>query len=170
MAPDAGRGCRASRRGGCITEHPVRHSEAFRGSGPRRLTAATATALSAQPDAPTESTLARSVASPQTASTPSTCSRRSATGWDSLTTGPPEAAARLVEAGFAPVAMVDLGRGRKHAVTVTGAERSPHDGTRTTALARLQTIDPRDGPRAGRPRSTSPRASGPSSCGGLPPG
>ena len=45
----------------CITEQPVHHAEPFRDAGPRCLTAATATALSAQPDAPTESTLARSV-------------------------------------------------------------------------------------------------------------
>ena len=134
--------------GTCLAEVSLRAGVVHATPGPRCLTAATATALSAQPDAPTESALARSVRiSPdgidpfdlQQALTP--------LGWDSLVfTGPPEAAARLVEAGFAPVALVDLGRGRKHAVTVTGAERVPAaDGTCTTALARLQTLDPRDG-------------------------
>ncbi len=117
-------------------------------TGPRCLTAATATALSPHPDAPTESALARSVRITPDGIDPFDLQQAlTPLGWDSLVfTGPPEAAARLVEAGFAPVAMVDLGRGRKHAVTVTGAERVPAaDGTCTTALARLQTLDPRDG-------------------------
>ena len=45
-------------------------------------------------------------------------------GWKGLSfTGPPEAAARLVEVGFAAIALVD-GRTGRHAVTVTGRRRS----------------------------------------------
>ena len=45
-------------------------------------------------------------------------------GVDALVfTGPPEAAARLVEAGFAPVAFVNRPGNTRHAVTITGAER-----------------------------------------------
>ena len=46
-------------------------------------------------------------------------------GWGALIfTGPPEAIARLVEAGFGVIAMVTSERGR-HSVAVTGAERLP---------------------------------------------
>lgn len=46
-------------------------------------------------------------------------------GWSALHfTGPPEAIARLVEAGFGVIAMVTSKRGR-HSVAVTGAERLP---------------------------------------------
>ena len=58
-------------------------------------------------------------------------------------TGPPEAAARLVEAGFAPVALVSRSGNARHAVTVTGAERGVDEtGQCTTALKALQVYDP----------------------------
>jgi len=126
---------------------PLRLTER-QAAGPRCLTAATAIALSVQSDAPTEPALARSVRiTPDGIDAFDLQQSLRPMGWDSLVfTGPPEAAARLLEAGFAPVALVDLGSGRKHAVAVTGAARVPNaDGTCSTALARLQTIDPRDG-------------------------
>jgi len=58
-------------------------------------------------------------------------------------TGPPEAAARLVEAGFAPVAFVNRPANTRHAVTVTGAERKmATNGQCTTALVALEVFDP----------------------------
>lgn len=132
----------------CLTTVEVQDPESPAQPGPRCLTAATATAISAQPDAPAEPALARSVRVTPAGIDPFDLQQAlRPLGWDSLVfTGPPEAAARLVEAGFAPVAMVDLGGGRKHAVAVTGAERvSAAADTCSTALARLQTIDPRDG-------------------------
>jgi hypothetical protein len=64
-------------------------------------------------------------------------------GWESLVfTGPPEIAARVVEAGFAPVAMVGAG-GARHAVTITGIERgATASGACGTALRRLRLSDP----------------------------
>ena len=65
-------------------------------------------------------------------------------GVDALVfTGPPEAAARLVEAGFAPVAFVDRPGNTRHAVTVTGAERGrASDGECSTALVAVELFDP----------------------------
>lgn len=58
-------------------------------------------------------------------------------------TGPPEAAARLVEAGFAPVALVTRSGNARHAVTITGAERGVDEtGQCSTALKALQVYDP----------------------------
>ena len=65
-------------------------------------------------------------------------------GWDSLLfTGPPEAAARLVEAGFPAVALVTHQR-RIHAVTVHGAQRKAAEaGGCGRALDSLLVLDPR---------------------------
>jgi hypothetical protein len=58
-------------------------------------------------------------------------------------TGPPEAAARLVEAGFAPVALVNRSSNARHAVTITGAERGVGEtGQCSTALKALEVYDP----------------------------
>ena len=70
-------------------------------------------------------------------------------GWIGLTfTGPPEAAARLIEAGFAPMAIFKDARGR-HAIAVTGRARRPGaDGECTTALTKLRIADSRTGTSA----------------------
>jgi hypothetical protein len=77
-------------------------------------------------------------------------------GWESLVfTGPPEAGARLVEAGHAPVAMVRDARGR-HAVTMVGVRRAAaaKEAHGTTArcgeVQSVEVLDPRDGSRAWR--------------------
>lgn len=62
-----------------------------------------------------------------------------------LSTGPPEAIARLLEAGF-PVVALTTAAGRPHAVTIHGVTRSP-DGSGACAGAprRLLVMDPRLG-------------------------
>lgn len=75
-------------------------------------------------------------------------------GWESLVfTGPPEAGARLVEAGHAPVAMVRDARGR-HAVTLVGTRRaivanSPDAAAPTCGeVHAVELLDPRSGSRS----------------------
>ena len=114
--------------------------------GPRCLAGAAATALSTWDGAPDPDAIARSVQVLPNGIDPFDLQRAvQALGWDSLVfTGPPEAAARLIEAGFATVAFVDEVGSRRHAITVTGARRvAGEDGRCTTALAALQVYDPR---------------------------
>lgn len=67
-----------------------------------------------------------------------------ARGFDSLVfTGPPEVGARLVEAGFAPVAFVKRGAAR-HAVVVHGVTRA-RAGDACGALETLTAMDPDGG-------------------------
>jgi hypothetical protein len=66
-------------------------------------------------------------------------------GYDSLVfTGPPEAGARLVEAGFAPVAFVSRGAAR-HAVVLQGIRRERAAGGACGAVASVDVMDPADG-------------------------
>ena len=114
--------------------------------GPRCLAAAAATALSTWEGAPDARAIARAVQVLPDGIDPFDLQRAvQALGWNSLVfTGPPEAAARLIEAGFATVAFVDEVGSRRHAITVTGARRvAGEDGRCTTALAALQVYDPR---------------------------
>lgn len=55
--------------------------------------------------------------------------------------GPPEAAARLVRAGFAPIALVASGAGR-HAVVVTGVRRKEVPADNSNATLELRLADP----------------------------
>jgi len=113
--------------------------------GPRCLTGAVATAMSLTAAEPTPTELARRVKVTPQGIDPFDAQRAShELGVESLVfTGPPEAAARLVEAGFAPVAFVNRPANTRHAVTVTGAERGiTADGKCTTALTAIEVFDP----------------------------
>ena len=61
-----------------------------------------------------------------------------------LSTGPPEAMARLVEAGFPLVALTTRGKG-VHALSVHGVERTELAGRCDGEVARLLVMDPRHG-------------------------
>lgn len=113
--------------------------------GPRCLAGAAATAMSLTAAAPTPADLARRVkVTPQGIDPFDVQQASRELGVDALVfTGPPEAAARLVEAGFAPVAFVDRPGNTRHAVTVTGAERRrAENGLCSTALLALELFDP----------------------------
>jgi hypothetical protein len=117
---------------------------AQRQNGPTCLVAAAMTAISARGGFPTLDSVVRRVPVwPDGVHAYDLSIELERRGWESLVfTGPPEIAARVVEAGFAPVAMIGRGRGR-HAVTVTGVERgSTETGACGTALHRLRLTDP----------------------------
>ena len=61
-----------------------------------------------------------------------------------LFTGPPEAAARLVEAGFAPIMLLKSPTGR-HAVAITGSQREAGENGCSNTLSKLRVSDSRDG-------------------------
>ena len=66
-------------------------------------------------------------------------------GWEArLFTGPPEAAARLVEAGFPVVALTTVS-GKAHAVTMHGVQRTASKEGCGPGLARVLLMDPRTG-------------------------
>ena len=66
-------------------------------------------------------------------------------GYDSLVfTGPPEAGARLVEAGFAPVAVVSRS-GARHAIVLQGIRRERAPGGACGVVASVEVMDPADG-------------------------
>ena len=121
---------------------PTPHSQP---DGPRCLAGAVATAMSLTEAETTPTALAREVKVTPAGIDPFDIQLAGeALGAQSLVfTGPPEAAARLVEAGFAPVALVSRSGNARHAVTVTGAERGVDEsGQCTTALKALQVYDP----------------------------
>ncbi len=114
-------------------------------SGPTCVVAASVTAISARDQAPTVRELARNLPIwPDGVHAYDLVVELKRRGWQSLVfTGPPEAAARLVEAGFAPMVMMKRGKGR-HAVAVTGSQRGESaTGSCGTALRSLQVTDPR---------------------------
>ena len=124
------------------TLSPTLHAQP---DGPRCLAAAVATAMSLTTPQPTADAIARGVkVSPQGIDPFDAQRSAKDLGAEALVfTGPPEAAARLVEAGFAPVALVNRPGGVRHAVTVTGIER----GTTAahgcgTALKAMEVFDP----------------------------
>ncbi len=113
--------------------------------GPRCLTGAAATAMSLTQATPTPTELARRVKVTPHGIDPFDAQRASQDlGIEALVfTGPPEAAARLVEAGFAPVAFVNRPGNTRHAVTVTGVERGVDaNGQCGTALTAIEAFDP----------------------------
>ncbi len=113
-------------------------------SGPTCMVAAACTAISARHTPPAQRDLARNLPIyPDGVHAYDLVVELERRGWRGLVfTGPPEAAARLVEAGFAVLAMVKDRRGR-HAVTVTGRKRvAAHKGC-STALKALQINDSR---------------------------
>ena len=115
-------------------------------SGPTCMVAAACTAISARHTPPAQRDLARNLPMyPDGVHAYDLVVELERRGWRGLVfTGPPEAAARLVEAGFAVLAMVKDRRGR-HAVTVTGRKRvAAHKGC-STALKALQLSDSRTG-------------------------
>lgn len=116
-----------------------------RQQGTRCLLAATATAVSARGGVIDRDLLMKTV--PQRGGTDDPIALRSALvaqGWDSLLfTGPPESAARLVEAGFAPIMMLNQDD-EKHAVTVIGVRRlQAPDGRCLGPVADLAIVDPK---------------------------
>lgn len=117
-------------------------------NGPRCLLGAAATAMSIQLAAPSAIELGRKVRIMPSGIDPFDLQMTvQDLQHESLVfTGPPEAAARLVEAHFAPIAFIQHPGGDRHAVTITGAKRRVLiNGTCGSALTSLRIFDPQTG-------------------------
>jgi hypothetical protein len=113
--------------------------------GKRCLVAATQTALSARGEHPDGAALSKQVAmGPEGEDTFDLQEALRPAGWDTLVfTGAPEDAARLIEAGFSPVLLLDEPAG-PHAVAVVGVRRvQAPDGRCIGPVADLAMVDPR---------------------------
>lgn len=114
-------------------------------SGKRCLVAATQTALSARGEHPDGRAVSRDVSmGPDGEDTFDLQAALKPAGWDTLVfKGAPEDAARLVEAGFSPVVLVDEASA-PHALAVIGVRRvQAPDGRCIGPVADLALIDPR---------------------------
>jgi hypothetical protein len=128
--------------------------------GPRCLIAATATAVSARGGTIDRDILSKTV--PLKGGTDDPIALRTelaSQGWDTLLfTGPPESVARLVEAGFAPVMMLNEAD-EKHAVTVVGVRRlQAPDGRCLGPVADLAIVDPKSAATRWLPAADAARA------------
>lgn len=127
----------------------VLKSQIYTQSGPTCMVSAAVTALGVRGQSPSVSELARNLPiwkdGVHAYDLLVELERR---GWKGLSfTGPPEAVARLVEVGFAVIALVD-GRTGRHAVTVTGRRRSrDSSGGCARSLEALQIVDSSSGLR-----------------------
>ncbi|MEE2756958.1 MAG: hypothetical protein VYA30_09865 [Myxococcota bacterium] len=125
----------------------VLKSKIYKQSGPTCMVSAAITALGARTEPPRLSDIARNIPiwkdGVHAYDLLVELERR---GWRGLVfTGPPEAAARLVEVGFAVIAVIQGTRGR-HAVTVTGRRRTRDSfGACTRSLEALQIVDSSSG-------------------------
>jgi hypothetical protein len=64
-------------------------------------------------------------------------------GWQSLSfIAPAQAASRLIEAGFSPIALIKKPDGSKHAVSVVGFQKEPLLKDQSLKLTHLQIADP----------------------------